>query len=187
MMIKQGVPAENILAFKLDVSSRAMISEMADKCRLTHGDVTMLINNAGVVSGKTTLDLSDTMIERTMAVNAACHLYTIREFLPSMIKNKKGHIVSIASMAGLSGVPGLSDYCGSKFAAIGIDESVRLELLKHGHSSYVKTTCICPFFIDTGMFEGAKSAFPLYILTPDETVTRMRAMSKSVLILERLE
>jgi all-trans-retinol dehydrogenase (NAD+) len=45
-----------------------------------------------------------------------------------MIANKRGHIITIASMAGLAGVPGLSDYCASKYGAVAIDESVRLEL-----------------------------------------------------------
>lgn len=90
-----------------------------------------------------------------------------------MISNKRGHIVSIASMAGLAGIPSLPDYCASKWGAIAIDESVRLELKKNGHYGYVKTTCICPYFIDTGMFEGAKSAFPMYILSPEEVVKRI--------------
>ena len=45
-----------------------------------------------------------------------------------MVKRDKGHIVTIASIAGLLGVAGLSDYCGSKYAAVGLDESVRMEL-----------------------------------------------------------
>ena len=133
----------------------------------------MLINNAGIVSGKQTLELTDSMIERTIAVNTTSHLYTIREFLPEMIQNKKGHIVSIASMAGLASQPALPDYCASKYGAVAIDESLRLELKKNGHYGYIKTTCICPYFIDTGMFQGAKKAFPMYILSPEETVTRI--------------
>mmetsp|Transcript_1172 Transcript_1172/g.1763 ORF Transcript_1172/g.1763 Transcript_1172/m.1763 type:complete len:200 (-) Transcript_1172:89-688(-) len=133
----------------------------------------MLINNAGIVSGKTTLDLTDAMIERTMQVNTTSHMHTIREFLPDMIANKKGHIVSIASMAGMAGIPGLPDYCASKWGAIAIDESLRGELKKSGHYDYIKTTCICPYYINTGMFEGAKRSFPLYILSPEEVVTRI--------------
>ena len=94
------------------------------------------------------------MIERTIAVNTTSHLYTIREFMPDMIKNKRGHIVTIASMAGLAGIPGLSDYCASKFGAFAIDESIRLELKKSGDYKNVKTTCICPYYINTGMFDG---------------------------------
>lgn len=157
----------------VDVSKRASIAECAQSAKATFGPVTILINNAGIVSGKTTLELTDAMIERTMHVNTISHLHTIREFLPDMIANKKGHIVSIASMAGLAGLAGLSDYCASKWGAIAIDESVRLELKKNGHYRYIKTTCICPYFIDTGMFEGAKKAFPMYILSPEETVTRI--------------
>lgn len=106
-------------------------------------------------------------------MNTVSHLHTIREFLPDMIAAKKGHIVTIASMAGFAGIPGLPDYCASKWGAVAIDESLRLELKKAGHYDYVKTTCICPYFINTGMFDGAKSAFPMYILSPEETVTRI--------------
>ena len=95
------------------------------------------------------------MIERTIAVNTTSHLYLIKEFLPDMIKNKRGHIVSIASLAGLAGVPALSDYCASKFGAVGIDESIRLELKKQKLYKHIRTTVICPFFINTGMFDGA--------------------------------
>jgi len=56
-----------------------------------------------------------------MDVNTVSHLYTIKEFLPEMIAKKRGHIVSIASMAGLLSLPGLSDYCASKFGAVAID------------------------------------------------------------------
>jgi len=55
-------------------------------------------------------------------------------------------------------VPGLADYNASKFGAVGMDEAVRLELFKNGHSGYIKTTCICPYFINTGMFDGAKKS-----------------------------
>ena len=115
----------------------------------------MLINNAGIVSGKTTLELTEPMVKKTFDVNTISHLWTIKEFLPEMIAKKKGHIVSIASLAGLVSMPRLGDYCASKFGAVAIDEAVRLELKKNGHYGYIKTTCICPYFINTGMFDGA--------------------------------
>merc|ERR1712125_316547 len=87
---------------------------------------------------------------------------------------------SIASIAGHLGVAGLADYCGSKFAAVGIDEAVRFELQKSGKN--VKTTCICPYFISTGMFDGAGLQFPFNLLLPvltpefvvDQTITAIR-------------
>jgi all-trans-retinol dehydrogenase (NAD+) len=173
ILIKKGVPSANIHVMHIDVSKRASISECAKSAKEAFGTVTMLINNAGIVSGHQTLQLSDAMIERTMHVNTISHMHTIREFLPDMIANKKGHVVSIASMAGLAGIPGLPDYCASKWGAVAVDESLRLELKKNGHYGYIKTTCICPYFIDTGMFAGAKNAFPMYILSPEEVVTRI--------------
>jgi len=85
-------------------------------------------------------------------VNCTSHHYTVRQFLPDMLKQNKGHIVTIASVAGLTACSGLVDYCASKFGAVGFDESLRVEMktLKKN----IKTTCICPYFINTGMFEG---------------------------------
>jgi all-trans-retinol dehydrogenase (NAD+) len=73
-----------------------------------------------------------------------------------MMATNKGHIVSIASVAGLSGSVRLSDYCASKFAAVGFEESLRLELQCDGYNG-IHSTVVCPFFINTGMFAGVKS------------------------------
>lgn len=53
---------------------------------------------------------------------------TVKAFLPTMMEKNSGHIVSIASLAGHVGVPKLVDYCASKFAAVGFDEALRMEL-----------------------------------------------------------
>jgi all-trans-retinol dehydrogenase (NAD+) len=75
-----------------------------------------------------------------------------------MLERNKGQIVTIASVAGAVGSPGLIDYGASKAAAIAFDESLRQEL--HDMGSNVRTTCVCPFFVKTGMFEGAQTKFP---------------------------
>ena len=69
---------------------------------------------------------------------------------------KKGHIVNIASLAGHSGMNKLVDYCSSKFAAVGLDESIKIELKVQGHD-YIATTVVCPYYINTGMFSGVVS------------------------------
>jgi all-trans-retinol dehydrogenase (NAD+) len=163
---------KNVITFLCDVSNKESIENAGRIARQNFGTVTMLINNAGIVSGKTILENSDFMMKKTLEVNTLAHLYTIREFLPDMLKIKKGHIVSIASVAGTVGTPGLSDYCASKFGAFAIDECLRTEMKKHGHS-YIKTTCICPFFINTGMFDGVKSYFPFKILDQHYVVWRI--------------
>lgn len=73
-----------------------------------------------------------------------------------MLEKDHGHIVTIASLAGHVGIAKLIDYCSSKFAAVGFDEALRLELELLG--SQVQTTCICPYFIQsTGMFDDVNS------------------------------
>ena len=77
-----------------------------------------------------------------------------------MMDKNHGHIVSVASIAGLFGSADLCDYSASKFAVIGFDESLRNELMRLGKTG-VKTTIVCPYFINTGMFAGAKSEYEI--------------------------
>ncbi|KAI9537908.1 hypothetical protein NQZ68_020890 [Dissostichus eleginoides] len=132
------------------------------------GDVSILVNNAGIVTGKKFMDAPDSLIEKTMEVNTMAHFWTYKAFLPAMIANNHGHLVSIASSAGLISCNGLADYCASKFAAVGFAESVGLELLATGKDG-VKTTIVCPYFINTGMFDGCQTKWPtlLPILDPN--------------------
>ncbi|KAI8125711.1 Short-chain dehydrogenase/reductase family 16C member 6 [Lucilia cuprina] len=119
--------------------------------------VSLLINNAGVVSGLHLLDTPDHLIERSFNVNVMAHFWTTKAFLPKMIENQRGHIATIASLAGHVGITKLVDYCASKFAAVGFDEALRLELEVLGHTN-IQTTCVCPFFIQqTGMFDDVNA------------------------------
>ena len=61
------------------------------------------------------------MIQKTIDINTTSHSWTVKAFLPKMIKKNSGHIVTVASAAGLVGVSGLADYCASKFGAVGFD------------------------------------------------------------------
>lgn len=67
-----------------------------------------------------------------------------------------GYIITMASSAGLFGVATLMDYCGSKYGAVGIHESLAGELSVQNLDG-VKTTLVCPFYINTGMFDGVKT------------------------------
>jgi len=143
----------------VDVSKKSNIYEASKKVREEVGFVFMLINNAGIVTGKDFLELKDEEIELTMNVNAMAHIWSCKAFLPEMVQRNEGHLVSIASLAGNVGVNRLTDYCASKFCAVGFEESLRLELF--ANNSNVKSTVVCPAYINTGMFEGVKSLIPL--------------------------
>lgn len=143
-------------AFKVDVSKSKDVYRTADDVRKKVGDVTILINNAGVVSGSHLLDTSDDMINRTIDINVKAYFWTVKAFARSMLENNHGHFVSVCSMAGYYGGPKQVDYCASKHAVVGFEESLYLDF-ELNKKSGVFTTIINPFYMDTGMFTGVES------------------------------
>ena len=75
-----------------------------------------VLDNAGLVQGKAFLEQDEKFSSKLMVVNAECNMWILKEFLPDMMDRNSGHIVAIASLAGVFGVGGLTDYCASKFA-----------------------------------------------------------------------
>ncbi len=156
-----------------DVSNKDEVYRLAEIVKAEVGPVDILVNNAGVVSGSSFLETPDEKILKTMEVNTQAQFWTTKAFLPAMIERNTGHLVTISSAAGIIGVTGLADYSASKFAAFGFHEAIRMELRRL--KSRVRTTVVCPFFIDTGMFQGVKTRFPLLlpILKPEYAARRI--------------
>jgi len=182
MVKKEGNRA---FSFTVDMSSKDDIYRVAEKTKEDVGPVTILVNNAGIVSGTAVMDTPDAKIVKTFEVNVLAHFWTIKAFLPDMIKHKLGHIVNVASLAGHSGTNKLVDYCSSKFAAVGLDEAFRVELFVQGHSDYIKTTVVCPYYISTGMFAGVQSKL-IPILVPEyvaDSVVGATLTNREVLLL----
>jgi len=160
-----------IHTYVVDVSARESVSAVAAQVRAELGDVQVLINNAGIVRGNGYFwenQIRD--VERTMLINALAPMYVAREFLPGMVAaDEECRIVNIASSAGLNAVPRMAAYCGSKWAAVGWSDSVRLELEQAGHQ-HVRVTTVCPTYINTGMFEGAKGILFTPLLEQEQVV-----------------
>ncbi|HMG43898.1 MAG TPA: SDR family oxidoreductase [Acidimicrobiales bacterium] len=142
----------------VDVTDRDSIAAGVDAVPGGAEAVDIVVNNAGVISGARLVDLRPEQIERTFAVNVLALYWVTQAFLPAMLRRDEGHVVTMASAAGLVGVARQTDYSASKHAAVGFMESLRAELRRDGAA--VSTTTICPFYIDTGMFEGARSKLP---------------------------
>jgi len=155
-------------AYTCDLTDQDDVEALAQSVRTNVGEVTILVNNAGVVTGKKFLESTNKMNRLTMAVNTESHFWTVKAFLPAMMKKNHGHVVTVASGAGLVGIHKLADYCASKFGAVGFAESLMAEMYTEGKDG-VKSTLVCPYFISTGMFDGVTSRIPaiLPILTPD--------------------
>jgi len=156
-----------VFSMKVDLCNRAEIYRVAEQVRDQVGSVTMIVNNAGIVSGKTLLDTEDESIIRTFDVNILAHFWVIKAFLGPMLDANYGHIVSIASGAGLFGFSQLTDYCSSKFAAVGLHESLTAEM-RHMNKTGIQTTVICPSFINTGMFAGIKTSKSMPLLNDND-------------------
>ncbi|KAM9302566.1 epidermal retinol dehydrogenase 2 [Morus bassanus] len=142
-----------------DCSKKQDIYRVADEVKKEVGDVSILVNNAGVVTGKKFIDCPDSLIEKTMEVNIMAHFWTYKAFLPAMVASNHGHLVSVASSVGLTGMSHLADYCASKYAAIGFAESVDFEM-RNLQKTGVKTTIVCPSLINSGMFAGCEIKWP---------------------------
>lgn len=157
---------------RVDISDRAAVAAAADAVRVAVGDIDVLVNNAGIVRGNTYFwemkDRDD--IDRTMAINALAPMYVTLEFLPAMVSGTgEARVLTIASSAGLVHNPRMSVYAASKWAALGWSDSVRIELQQAGHA-HVRVTTVCPTYINTGMFQGAKGFWFTPILDQHKVV-----------------
>jgi all-trans-retinol dehydrogenase (NAD+) len=147
--------------YACDVSDREAVYATAERVRSEVGDPDIVVNNAGVVSGAPLLEIPDEQIRRTFEVNTLGLFWVTKAFLPAMVARDRGHVVTMASAAGLVGVARQTDYSASKHAAVGFNESLRVELRKIAPG--VMTTVVCPYYIDTGMFEGVRTRLPLLL------------------------
>ena len=149
-----------------DVTQINLVEQEAAKLIEQHGQLDILINNAGVVSGKPFWETPDDLLRKSVAVNLEALFWVTGAFLPGMIQRNQGHVVTISSAAGLIGTPMLTDYSATKAAAFGFDESLRMEFRKRKID--IKTTAVCPYFINTGMFVGVRTRFPWLLPILDE-------------------
>lgn len=88
-----------------------------------------------------------------------------------MIKKRKGHIVTVGSLTGMLGTYKCTDYSATKHAAIGFHESLLTELKTHGYDK-INMSLVCPYFINTGMFDGCKPR-NMSMLEPKDVAKRI--------------
>jgi NAD(P)-dependent dehydrogenase (short-subunit alcohol dehydrogenase family) len=135
-----------VVSHRLDVANREAMRAFAADVGRHCGAVDLLVNNAGVGVGG---DFLDTPLEdwdwlisiNLMGVVHGCHM-----LVPPMVKRGRGgHVVNIASAAGLVATPQLPAYSATKFAVVGLSEALRAELRPHG----IGVTAVCPGLINT--------------------------------------
>ncbi|RAS70706.1 short subunit dehydrogenase [Lentzea atacamensis] len=118
---------------------RAAFAAVADEAESALGHVDLLFNNAGIVPFSTAAELSYDKWDLALAVNLTGVVNGIQTFLPRMIERGAGHVVNTASGAGLVPDPNVL-YVTAKFAVVGLSESLRLAVARHG----VDVSVLCP-------------------------------------------
>ena len=161
-----------VIGYVTDVSDADEVAATAAAVLDDTDGIDVLVNNAGIVRGNDYFWQTD--VERdttaTIEVNTLAPMYVAHAFLPAMIDGSgECRLLNLASAAGFTPNPRMAVYAASKWAVIGWSDSVRLELKQAGHD-HVKVTTVCPYYVDTGMFDGASSAPLLPILDPADVV-----------------
>jgi NAD(P)-dependent dehydrogenase (short-subunit alcohol dehydrogenase family) len=153
-IIRQVNPAPELepSVFSADVGSFEASYRTAQSIVRRCGRVDVLVNNAGMwVPGM--LDVSAQQFGQLMAVNVTAALAFVQAVAPVMKDRHSGHIFNVASRAGKVGFPEEGAYSASKFALVGLSESLYKELARSG----VKVTSLCPSWVDTNMAQEAGS------------------------------
>lgn len=168
-----GVKAVTVTADVADITS---VNDAVAKVHSAFGNIDILINNAGVgVFGKF-LELEPEEWERVIKVNLMGVYYATRAVLPSMIAKESGDIINISSTAGLRGAATTSAYSASKFAVIGLTESLMQEVRKHN----IRVTALTPSTVATDMAKDLNltDGNPEKVMQPEDVAELIVAQLK---------
>jgi len=135
------------LALTADVSDMNSINAAAEKALAEFKHIDILINSAGIASFGKFLELEPEAWERIIQVNLMGTYYTTRAIIPNMIERQTGDIINISSTAGLNGNALTSAYSASKFAVLGLTDSLMQEMRKHN----IRVTVLTPSTVATDM------------------------------------
>lgn len=133
---------------QLDVTDAKAVREIVERAISELGGIDILINNAGTITMKPTVELTEEDWDLNMDVNAKGVFLCTQAVLPHMLERGDGVVVSTASQAGKRGYKLFSHYCASKAAVINFTRAVAVEVAPH-----VRLNCVCPGIVNTDMME----------------------------------
>lgn len=151
-------------AAALDVRDRASFAAFLESTRQALGPIDVLINNAGIMPMGSFLDESDATNDAQIDINLRGVITGMKLALPEMLSRGQGQIVNVASLAGRFPIPGAAVYCGTKFAVVGLTETVREEFRDSG----VSFTVVMPSRVSTELASGTAGGRGLPTATPEE-------------------
>ncbi|MEW5736299.1 MAG: SDR family oxidoreductase [Thermodesulfobacteriota bacterium] len=173
-----GAEGAKVLTYKLDISQKKQVDDMAADVVARLGGLDVLINNAGIGHNGEFVETPIKTWEKLMAVNFWGQLYHVYAFLPHMIKAGSGHIVTVSSGQAFFRLPTWGPYSVIKLAEGAFTEMLGVELRKFN----IKVTTVYPFMINTGFYKGiagetlgaklSMKLLPLYSMKP-KTVAKI--------------
>lgn len=137
-------------AAAVDVSRSDNVADAARKVAADLGSVHILVNNAGITRDNLLIRMSDDEWNRVLDVNLNGAFHVTKAFVPGMLRQRAGKIISISSVVGLMGNPGQANYAASKAGILGMTKSLAKELAPRG----ICVNAIAPGFIQTRMTEA---------------------------------
>jgi NAD(P)-dependent dehydrogenase (short-subunit alcohol dehydrogenase family) len=156
------------IAMHADVTDRDAMCALAGEIVGRFGAVHIVCNNAGVAPFGEIARATRADWEFAMRVNFWGVVNGLEAFLPRLIEQRQGgHVVNTASMAGLVGMQWLGIYCASKFAVVGLTESLQRELKPHG----IGVSVLCPMIVETNINENSVTRRPAELRNPGDVVT----------------
>jgi all-trans-retinol dehydrogenase (NAD+) len=130
--------------YRCDITTHSDIHSAAQAVRSDLGPPSILINNAGIGNASTILDVPQQHLRKLFDVNLLSHWSTVQEFLPDMLAKKKGHIMSVASLASFVSLAAAVDYSCTKAALLAFHEGLGQELKHRYKCPQIKTTIVHP-------------------------------------------
>jgi uncharacterized protein len=166
-----------IVVYPCDISIKADVEKMGKEVLEKFGHINILVNNAGFGTYSKVQHQCIEEIESITFTNYLGMVYCTKLFLDSMLSERSGHIVNVASLAASFGVPGLAAYCASKYAMFGFSESLYHEL----HGTGVGITLVSPIGVKTNFFSNESFSSGGHIPNYTRFMLDPKTVSKAIL------
>ncbi|KAF3180066.1 hypothetical protein TWF132_004410 [Orbilia oligospora] len=164
---------KNVHHYQVDITDWEALGSAVEQIKVEHGDPTVLILNAGICHKIPILNKDFSKIRTLIDINLTSHFAMLQHFLPAMVKNNHGHIMSLGSLSSYIPIPGAADYSATKSGLCALHEALRLELRHIYKANKVRTSLVHPLWTHTPLikdFEPDLKELGLPTLQLDETI-----------------